>query len=146
VVTWRWRLEPSEQLDVTPVSLLPQPELEDVPAPDEGPVLVTAEYRVDPAKADAFALAMRQVGRLRRRDGAMRWGLFRDPAEPGRYLESFVIESWAEYLRQVDRATLADRAIDEHARSFLVSGEHPTVTHLVAARAPDDAAPVTSGV
>jgi MFS family permease len=145
-VTWRWRLEPSERLDVTPVHLLPEPELEDVPDPDEGPVLVTAEYRVRHETAGQFVLAMRQLGRVRRRDGAMRWGLFRDPAEPGRYLESFVVESWAEYLRQVDRATLADRAIDEHARRFLTDGDQPTVTHLVAAQAPDDAGPVTSGV
>ena len=144
--TWRWRLEPSERLDVTPLHLLPNPELEDVPAPEEGPVLVTAEYRVHVETAGQFVLAMRQLGRVRRRDGAMRWGLFRDPAEPGRYLESFVIESWAEYLRQVDRATLADRGIDERARSFLVQGDQPSVTHLVAAQAPDDAGPVTSGV
>ena len=144
--TWRWRLEPSERLDVTPLHLLPNPELDDVPAPEEGPVLVTAEYRVHVETAGQFVLAMRQLGRVRRRDGAMRWGLFRDPAEPGRYLESFVIESWAEYLRQVDRATLADRGIDERARSFLVQGDQPSVTHLVAAQAPDDAGPVTSGV
>ena len=109
-------------------------------------MLVTAEYRVHVETAGQFVLAMRQLGRVRRRDGAMRWGLFRDPAEPGRYLESFVVESWAEYLRQVDRATLADRAIDERARSFLAHGDHPTVTHLLAAQAPDDAGPVTSGV
>jgi MFS family permease len=144
--TWRWRLEGSERVDVRPLHLLPEPELEDVPDPDEGPVLVTAEYRVDVERAGEFVLAMRQLGRVRRRDGALRWALFRDPAEPGRYLESFVVESWAEYLRQVERATIADRAIDERARSFLTCGDYPTVTHLVAARAPDDAGPVTSGV
>jgi hypothetical protein len=144
--TWRWRLEPSESVDLTPAPLLPEPKLDDVPGPEEGPVLVTAEYRVQVDQAGEFAIAMRQLGRLRRRDGAMRWGLFRDPAQPGRYIESFVVESWAEYLREMERATLADREIDEHARSFLIGGEHPTVTHLVAARGPDDAEPVTSGV
>ena len=94
----------------------------------------------------SVVLAMRQLGRVRRRDGAMRWGLFRDPAQPGRYLESFVVESWAEHLRQVDRATLADRALDQRARSFLRGADEPRVTHLVAARAPDGFGPVTSGV
>ncbi len=93
---------------------------------------------------------MREVGRLRRRDGALRWGLFRDPANPDRYLESFIVESWAEHLRQWERATVADRAIEERARSFLSrsdpdSGE-PVVSHLVAARAPGENDPVTSGV
>jgi hypothetical protein len=144
--TWRWRLEPSENMDLTPMHLLPRPEVDDAPGPDEGPVLVTAEYHVDPVQAGQFVITMRQLGRLRRRDGAMQWGLFRDPAEPGKYIESFVVESWAEYLREMERATVADRAIDQQARSFLSAGEYPTVTHLVAARGPDDAEPVTSGV
>ena len=144
--TWRWRLDASEGVDLTPTHLLPEPKLDDAPGPEEGPVLVSAEYCVELESAGEFVVTMRQLGRLRRRDGAMQWGLFRDPAQPGRYLESFVVESWAEYLREMERATIADRAIDQHARSFLTTGEHPTVTHLVAARGPDDAAPITSGV
>jgi MFS family permease len=144
--TWRWRLDASERVDLTPTNLLPEPNLADAPGPEEGPVLVTAEYCVELDKAGEFVVTMRELGRLRRRDGAMQWGLFRDPARPGRYVESFVVESWAEYLREMKRATIADRAVDEHARGFLVDGEYPTVTHLVAARGPDDAEPITSGV
>ncbi len=144
--TWRWRLGSTERADMTPLHLLPEPELDDAPGLDEGPVLVTAEYRVSVEDASEFVLAMRQLSRVRLRDGAMRWGLFRDPAEPGRYLESFVVESWVEHLRQVERATFADRTVDEHARRFLTHGDQPTVTHLVAARAPDDARPITIGV
>jgi hypothetical protein len=144
--TWRWRLEATEGIDLTPLHLLPDPVLDDAPDPDEGPVVVTAEYRVELERAGEFVQAMRHLGRLRRRDGAIRWGLFRDPSQEGRYLESFVVESWAEHLRQVERATWADRAIDERARGFLVDANEPTVTHLVAAQAPDDSGPVTSAV
>src|SRR5438105_3625793 len=77
--TWRWRLESTEAMDVRPLELLPQPELEDEPDPLEGPVMVVAEYLVNVDTADEFVVSMRQLGRLRRRDGAMRWGLFRDP-------------------------------------------------------------------
>ncbi len=147
-----WRLETGTQLDLSPSHYLPEPRVNDAVAPDpeEGPVLVTIEYRVQPGEADGFVPAMREVGRLRRRDGALRWGLFRDPANPDRYLESFIVESWAEHLRQWERATVADRAIEERARSFLSrsdpdSGE-PVVSHLVAARAPGENDPVTSGV
>jgi hypothetical protein len=146
VATWRWRLENTELIDVRPLSILPEPQVEDAPDPEEGPVLVSAEYIVDLKQAGEFVLAMRRLGRVRRRDGAMRWGLFRDPAQPGRYLETFVVESWAEYLRECERATLADRAIDQRARQFLVRGDEPRVMHLVAARAPDDMGPVTDGV
>ena len=119
LATRRWRLEATEQLDLTPLPLLPEPEVDDAPDLDEGPVLVSVEYRVEPARAGEFVQAMREIGRLRRRDGAIRWGLFRDPSDAGRYLESFVVESWVEHLRQVQRATLADGAIDERARGFL---------------------------
>jgi MFS family permease len=145
-VTWHWRLETTEQLDVRPSQLLPEPDLADAPDPLEGPVMVEAEYRVGLERAGEFVLAMRQLGRLRRRDGAMRWALFRDPAEPGRYIESFVVESWAEHLRQVERATLADRELDALARSFLLDAEYPTLTHLVAAQAPDHTGPIVDGV
>lgn len=144
--TWRWRLNTTEAMDVRPLELLPQPELEHAPDPWEGPVMVVAEYQVNVDRADEFVVSMRQLGRLRRRDGAMRWGLFRDPARPGRYLETFIVESWAEHLRQVERATLADRAIDEQARSFLVGADQPTINHLVAAQAPDHAGPIIDGV
>ncbi len=142
--TWRWRLEATEGIDIRPLHLLPEPNFQDAPDLEEGPVLVTAEYHLRLDDAGEFLLAMRELSRVRLRDGAMRWGLFRDPAEPGRYLESFVVESWGEHLRQVDRATFADRAIDERTRGFLADGDHPTVTHLVAARAPHELQPLTT--
>jgi hypothetical protein len=52
----------------------------------------------------------------------------------------------AEHLRQVERATLADRDIDAGARGFLASGELPIIKHLVAAQAPDQMGPVVDGV
>jgi hypothetical protein len=70
--------------------------------------------------------------RILRRDGAMRWGLFNDQAEPGRYLETFLVESWAEHMRQHARVTNADRAIQDRARSFHLGQEPPVVTHLIA--------------
>jgi Transmembrane secretion effector len=42
---------------------------------------------------------MRDVRLERLRDGAIRWGLFRDPANPGRYVEAFTVASWVEHLR-----------------------------------------------
>jgi len=33
------------------------------------------------------------------------WGLFRDPAMPGRYLEYFLDETWVEHLRRLERFT-----------------------------------------
>jgi quinol monooxygenase YgiN len=79
--------------------------------PEEGPVLVTVEYRVYPERSQEFVRVMHEFGRIRRRDGAARWGLFRDLADPTRYLETFLVESWAEHLRQHERLTMADLEI-----------------------------------
>ncbi len=146
VAMLHWPLATGENLDLRPSRHLPEPQVEEEPEPEAGPVLVTTEYHVEPEHAVDFMGAMREVGRLRRRDGALRWGLFRDPASPGRYVESFIVEFWAEHLRQHERATVADREIDERARAFVSDPEGIVVSHLVAARPPDGTEPVTLGV
>jgi MFS family permease len=135
--TRRWRLEAGAGMDFRPSRHLPLPDLPTEPESDEGPVLVTSEFDVPDGHVDAFIAAMQDVGRLRRRDGAQRWGLFRDPAVPGRFVESFVVDSWAEHLRQHERATLTDKAIDERARAL--ASPEPVVSHLIAARPTQDA-------
>jgi MFS family permease len=96
---------------------------------DAGPVLVTVEYHVNPGRASEFIKTMRQYGRVRRRDGASRWGICRDLEIPDRYLETFVVSSWAEHLRQHDRLTRADSEIEQRLRSCTLS--EPTVRHLL---------------
>jgi hypothetical protein len=59
---------------------------------------------------------MQAVRRQRLRDGALRSGLYSDPADPGRYVETFVVESWSEHLRQHERVMVSDRLADERAR------------------------------
>jgi len=99
------------------------------PALEQGPVLVTMEYVVDTQNAKEFLRAMHRFGRVRRRDGAMRWGIFRDIEHPDLYLEVFLVSSWAEHLRQHERLTRGDRDLEDRIRSH-VRGE-PTVRHLV---------------
>jgi hypothetical protein len=70
------------------------------------------------------------------RDGAIRWGLFRDPAEPDRFVESFVVESWAEHLRQHARGTESDRDIEQRVLAFHIGDGQPAVTHLIAEHVP----------
>jgi hypothetical protein len=99
---------------------------------DSGPVLVTIEYEVAPRNVSDF-LQARRFGPVRRRDGAIRWGIFRDLDNPDRYLETFVVSSWAEHLRQHERHTRADHEIEQRLRRY-VRGD-PAVRHLVSAAA-----------
>jgi MFS family permease len=95
----------------------------------EGPILVTVEYDVAPERAPDFIETMHEYGRIRRRDGASRWGLCRDLEVSNRYLETFIVSSWAEHLRQHDRLTRADSQIEERLVSCIRN--EPSVRHLL---------------
>jgi quinol monooxygenase YgiN len=97
-------------------------------------VLVTVEYRIDPKNREAFLAALDRLARSRGRDGAYAWGVYEDTAERGRFLETFLVESWLEHLRQHERVTNADRVLQEHIHRLL--RETPKVAHLVAAEPP----------
>jgi hypothetical protein len=88
---------------------------------------------VDAEKVPAFINVINRYGRIRRRDGAYQWGIFRDLENPDRYLETFLVDSWAEHLRQHERSTRADRLVTEQVEKH-TRGE-PIVRHLVYAAA-----------
>ncbi|HEX9054782.1 MAG TPA: MFS transporter, partial [Gemmatimonadales bacterium] len=127
----RWSLGPSDRLDLAPSGHWRDPVVTGDLHQDEGPVLVTVEYRVAPEDAAAFARAMHGVGQLRRRDGAVSWGLYRDTADPRRWVETFVVESWGEHLRQHARATMSDLATEAAARRYHRGEGLPAVAHFV---------------
>src|SRR5580700_1268031 len=94
-----------------------------------GPVLVSVEYTVIPERDAEFVAVIHQYGRIRRRDGAYRWGIFRDTEVADRYLEIFLVHSWAEHLRQHERQTQADREVEQRLSSYLAAD--PKVRHLI---------------
>ncbi len=124
---------PDATTDVSPWNHWRMPAIVKDLAPefDEGPVLITVEYRVDGDRIEAFLEAIHEYGRVRRRDGAYRWGVYRDVEDADRYVETFLVASWAEHLRQHERSTKADRDVEARLRKH-VTGV-PTVRHLVAA-------------
>jgi MFS family permease len=94
-----------------------------------GPVLVTVAYMVSREREAEFVKTIHQYGRLRRRDGAYRWGVFHDTETEDRYLEIFLVNSWAEHQRQHERETVADRELEQRLRSYVAS--EPEVRHLI---------------
>jgi predicted MFS family arabinose efflux permease/quinol monooxygenase YgiN len=133
-LTWRFRLHDGHAPNFTPSQDWPAPLIAETPEPDSGPVLVTIEYRVDPARRAEFVAAMRDLREMRRRNGAFFWELFHDSAQPARFLESFMDESWTEHLRQHERVSVADREIQRRANQYLVKGESTKSTHWLADR------------
>jgi MFS family permease len=132
---WFFPLRISEGLDLEPSLHWPDPVFVEEPNPSDGPVLVTVDYEIDPERASEFVAAMEGMKRIMKRDGAVRWGLFVDPAKPSSYFETFLVESWAEHMRQHARVTREDRTVQDYARSFHVGAEPPIVRHLVGAKA-----------
>ncbi|MEJ8827145.1 MFS transporter [Variovorax humicola] len=69
-----------------------------------------------------------------RRDGATLWRVYRDLGDPSRYVERFIVASWADYLHQRARATLADQEVEARVREYLAEGEVVTTQHYIAVR------------
>jgi quinol monooxygenase YgiN len=93
---------------------------------------VTVEYRIRQQDRATFMEAIGKLEHGRRRDGAYAWGVFEDTAEQGRFVETFLVESWMEHLRQHERVTNADRIVQDVLEGLDLTGE-PKVTHFVAA-------------
>ena len=130
VLTLRFRLLAGAHLDLSPSQHWPTPMVAEDVEGSEGPVLVTVEYRVEEANREAWLAMAPALERQRRRTGAYAWEMFQDAADPGHHIETFLVETWVEHLRQHDRLTQADREIDERVRA-LSRGE-PKVTHYLA--------------
>jgi MFS family permease len=131
-LTWRWKLQTAVGLDLTPSMRWPAPVISHDVEQDQGPVMVTVEYQVEEAKREAFLIALDMLSHERRRDGAYAWGVFEDTAHEGRFVETFLVESWLEHLRQHQRVSNADRVIQDAVDQFDLAGE-PKVSHLIAA-------------
>src|ERR1700683_2359324 len=92
---------------------LPAPQLASEREDSDGPVRVSIDYHIDPRDYAAFTKAIHQLRDVRLRDGAIRWGVYQDASDPGHLNETFVTESWLEYLRQRERFTASDLATRE---------------------------------
>jgi hypothetical protein len=131
-LSWPFKLQQSAGLDLSPSMHWPAPLVAGEVRHDRGPVMVTVEYLIDPARAAPFVDMMADLKAARRRDGAYAWGLFEDVASPGRYVEYFLEESWLAHLRHHEHVTETDRAIQNEVHAFHIGDKAPKVTHYLA--------------
>jgi len=122
-----------KDINKTPSRHWPEPMMVIEPNLQDGPVLVKLEYRIHPKTLDDFVLAIIELRRMRLRDGAINWGLYRDDSDPNLYYEIFTVGSWAEHMHQHhERLTVEDRKIEDRVNSFIVGNTLPFVSHLIA--------------
>ncbi|WP_313818370.1 MFS transporter [Cupriavidus sp.] len=126
----RLRLPQGEE-DLVPARHWPQPEMAGEVAHDRGPVMILIEYCVTAADRDAFLRAVHKLSDERLRDGAFNWGVMEDPADPELLTEWFLVESWAEHLRQHERVAHADADLQRDVTRYHTGATPPRVRHLL---------------
>ncbi|MEH6499855.1 MAG: MFS transporter [Pseudoalteromonas distincta] len=96
----------------------------------DGPVSVEISYwALDEFQQDFIKCAY-AVGQSRRRNGARNWRLYRDLADPNRFVERFIVESWLGYLRQRDRVTQADQNTERQLQRYVISTDVATKRYI----------------
>jgi len=126
---------PTGDADLEPSNHWPEPLLAIPVANDRGPVMVQIQYQVPVADQAAFLQVLQRLSEGRRRDGAYLWGVSEDTADPEQVVEWFLVESWAEHMRQHHRVSKADADLQREAIAYHRGPHPPLVRHLLAARA-----------
>lgn len=127
---YRVRL-PKGESDLEPSHHWPEPLIAAPIERDRGPVLVQIEYRIAREQRESFLQLLERLSEARRRDGAYLWCVSEDAADPERIVEWFLVESWAEHLRQHRRVTHADADLQQEVVAFHRGAEPAIVRHLL---------------
>ncbi|MCX8475950.1 MAG: MFS transporter [Sphingomonas sp.] len=131
----RMRLPAAETLNLDPLDRWTPPRLDLEVDARSGPIFVELEYRVALEDAEAFLAAMQERERIRRRDGARDWGLWRDLNDAMRWVESYRVPSWADYLRHNQRRTQEDVDNVDTLLRLHLGPDGPLIRRHVRARA-----------
>ena len=123
---------PVGDADLVPSMHWPEPLTTSPVENDRGPVLILIEYRVLAEDRSEFLKALARLSFERRRDGAYAWGITEDAADPTLMLEWFLVESWAEHLRQHHRVSKADADVQAEVLRFHQGQDKPLVRHFLA--------------
>jgi hypothetical protein len=138
IAGYRVRVTLGEEADVTPGVQLPDLTIAAEPMPDDGPVLIQIEYRIDAANREVFLRQIHSLEPTRRRNGASSWRVFRDLGEEGRFVERYIIASWAEYVRLRARATVADRQLQQQVAKLQQPDIPIRISRLIGVDIDDD--------
>lgn len=128
-------LKGNDSLDHSPALPIPDPNLPYAINEHEGPVMVEIKYRIDTSDTDEFLFFMRtEQRRMRKRNGAISWGLYQDTDDERCFAEVYVDESWTQHLRARRRLTKNDMDIIRKARSFHRGSKPPEISRKISRR------------
>jgi hypothetical protein len=98
--------------------------------PASGPIVVAIEYRVLPEHAAEFVVAINELGRVRRRNGARGWSVSQDIDATELWIERFESPTWTDHLRWRTRPTESDQEVRRRIGRLIV-GEKGRVRRFV---------------
>ena len=126
--------------------LTPFPEAEDgaTDPAEQGPVRITIQYCVPVESYAEFTRIVHKLRGARLRDGAVRWGIYRDAVDPTHLAETFIMESWMDYLRSRERMTASDEAIRQKVWALHEGANPPKISYQVYAREVANPTPAAS--
>jgi predicted MFS family arabinose efflux permease len=136
LIASRWKLSAHGQVDLSLAEAVPESILPVSTSERKGPVMVHVEYLINPEDQIDFEAAMRDIRRMRLRNGSVAWGLYQDTENERRYVEHFVDPSWLDHLRRRERLTVEDMEFKRVADAFHQGEERPKVSHFAARAAP----------
>jgi MFS family permease len=123
---------PAGEADLVASNHWPEPLTADPVEHDRGPVLILIEYCIAKDNRSAFLQSLDRLSQERRRDGAYNWGVTEDAGDPERIVEWFMVESWAEHLRQHKRVSKADADVQREVLRWQAGPDAPVVRHFLA--------------
>lgn len=123
--------------DLAPVCPLERPHPSQDIELHSGPVLISIEYFIHQDHLEDFRKIMGRTRKSRLKQGALSWSLFEDAEQVGKFVESFVFDTWADYLRRFDRFTAEDLAMQEERHRYHLDMQAPKVSRKIAARLKD---------
>jgi hypothetical protein len=98
---------------------------------DDGPVRISVDYYIPQEDYAAFTRVIHLLEGVRLRCGAVRWGIYRDAADAEHLNETFIMESWLDFLRSRERLTAADQAIRLQVYALHRGEEPPKITFQI---------------
>jgi MFS family permease len=122
----------TDALDLEPLRAWKEPPSTAVPVEGRtGPVVITIEYIIHEEDILAFLGAMAERRRIRRRDGALKWRLLRDLADPQLWIERYETPTWLDYVRHNTRLTQHDASVPERLRALHRGASPPRVRRMI---------------
>lgn len=130
----KYRIDKHAVEDLTLVCPLERPHASKDIDLQAGPVVISIEYHIHKDHLEEFRQIMGRTRKSRLKQGALSWSLFEDAEHAGKFIENFVFETWADYLRRFDRFTVEDLAMQEERHRHHIDSHPPKISRKVASR------------